>query len=136
MFRASKKRYILATIFLTSSFWLAIELVLLNYTNRLNIEYQASTDRISEGKSKVNADGSRSVQQQLNSDEIGINEFKAMYKTPIPHVIKQGEDGVKVYNSPSEKDIEQGRFQLYQFNELASSKISLLRTIPDNRPEA
>ncbi|XP_031551805.1 polypeptide N-acetylgalactosaminyltransferase 1-like [Actinia tenebrosa] len=133
MFRSPKKRYIVTTIFLTSSFWLAIELVLLNYTNRLNVEYSSSV-QIIQGKSKVNADVS-SDQLQPSSDEIGINEFKGLYKTPIPHILKQGENGEKVYNSPGEKEIEQGRFQLFQFNELASSKISLLRTIPDNRPE-
>lgn len=134
MFRSTKKRYIVTTIFLTSSFWLAIELVLLNYTNRLNTEYQSTAD-ISQGKSKVNADVSSLDQLQHGSDEIGINEFKRLYRTPIPRISKQGESGEKLYNSPSEKEIEQARFQLFQFNELASSKISLLRSIPDNRPE-
>lgn len=134
MFRSPKKRYIVTTIFLTSSFWLAIELVLLNYTSRLNVEFQSNAE-ISQGKSKVNADVSNPDELQHGSDQIGINVFKGLYKTPIPHILKQGESGEKVYNSPSEKEIEQGRFQLFQFNELASSKISLLRSIPDNRPE-
>ncbi|EDO45830.1 predicted protein, partial [Nematostella vectensis] len=36
----------------------------------------------------------------------------------------------------SEKEIEKERFRLYQFNELASSKVALDRSIPDNRPQS
>ncbi|XP_028517979.1 polypeptide N-acetylgalactosaminyltransferase 6 [Exaiptasia diaphana] len=128
----SRKRYIVATIFLTSAFWLSIEVALLCYTNRLTND---DNQIISEGKSKVEGRRSWSL-NETNTKLVTIEEFKSMYPNTIHFVSKQGENGAKVYNSPSEKETEQEQFRLYQFNELASSKISLLREIPDNRPKS
>lgn len=127
----SRKRYIIATVVLTSAFWLALEVVILIYTSHLGNE-----DRdIHQGKSRSARRHSWRL-NDTNTKLITIEEFKSLYPNTIHFTSKQGENGIKVYNSPSEKEIEQQQFRMYQFNELSSSKISLLREIPDNRPKS
>lgn len=127
----SRRRYIVATIFLTSAFWLSIEITILSYTNHLVNE----DSQIHQGKSRIGRRQSWRL-NETNTKLLTIEDFKTLYPNSIHFASKQGENGDKVFNSPSEKEIEQQQFRLYQFNELASSKISLLREIPDNRPKS
>ena len=45
-------------------------------------------------------------------------------------------EGAGVKNSVNEKPLEDIGFKNYSFNELSSSKISLERSVPDNRNDA
>lgn len=124
MIRSSKKRFVLLTIFLTSIFWLSIELILLNYATRLNSEPSRHPSGTRESDSK-----------QIHSELLSVADFKAMYVTMLPpNPGGLGEGGIAVFNSESEKEAEDEGYEKYKFNEVASSKISLERAIPDNRP--
>ena len=126
MIRSSRRRYILFTIFVTSIFWLSVELILLNYTAKLSQEQPER--RTSDLNAASNAHSQR-------SEMLNVADFKAMYATKLPpNPGGFGENGGAVINSESEKAKEDEGYEKYKFNELASSKISLERTIPDNRP--
>jgi len=74
-----------------------------------------------------------------NSEEhlVTINYFKQFYKTSLnPQPGSAGMDGAAVKNPDSDKEKEDKSLLDYGFNELSSSKISLERTIPDNRAAA
>lgn len=119
------------TIFFTSAFWLTIELILLGYTNRLNVE-------ISRADINQFSDSRRAATFAFETKEASIEEFKAVYVTLIPpNPSGPGERGEAVYNDqddPVQVSKEKDGYKKYSFNELASSKISLERSIPDNRP--
>ena len=68
---------------------------------------------------------------------VTIDYFKQYYKTslnPQPGSARMGGDAV--VNSAAEQQRENISLNEYGFNEVASSKISLERTIPDNRAQA
>ena len=70
-------------------------------------------------------------------ESVEINYFKKFYKYSLnPQPGSPGMGGKAVVNSPLEKVQEDIGFKNYSFNELASSKISLERSIPDNREDA
>lgn len=126
------------TIFFTSVFWLTVELILLSYTNRLDVELsQANTNQFSEAR---RAQGkSDSIALASKSSHASVEEFKSLYVTLIPpNPGGPGEGGKAVYNDkndPVEVNKEKEGYKKYSFNELASVKISLERAIPDNRPQ-
>lgn len=117
------------TIFFTSAFWLIVELILLSYTN---VELsQADINQFPYSR--------RTASITFESSEASIEEFKSVYVTLIPPNPRgPGERGEAVHNDQDDlAQISQEKegYKKYSFNELASSKISLERSIPDNRPE-
>ena len=117
------------TIFFTSAFWLIVELILLSYTN---VE-------LSQADINQFLDSRRTASITFESSEASIEEFKSVYVTLIPPNPRgPGERGEAVQNDqddPAQISQEKEGYKKYSFNELASSKISLERSIPDNRPE-
>ena len=69
-----------------------------------------------------------------NEKRVTINYFKKYYQ-PLLYSAPDspGMDGKGVKNQPGDKKVEEGKIEDYGFNELSSSKISLERTVPDNR---
>lgn len=135
MIYSTRRRYVIVTIFFTSAFWLTIELILLSYTNRLNIELSQAKNQLPEAwrdRKKSAALASKT------SDVLSIEGFKSFYVTQIPpNPGGPGENGEAVHNNkddPAEASKEKEGYKKYSFNELASVKISLERAIPDNRP--
>ena len=130
MIYSARKRYVVVTIFFTSAFWLTIELILLSYTNRLNVEF-------SPGKNQFPQAWKPGLASET-SHELSIEDFRSFYVTRIPPIpAGPGEQGIAVYNDkddPAELSKEKEGYKKYSFNELASAKISLERAIPDNRP--
>lgn len=130
MIYSTRRRYVVVTIFFTSAFWLTIELILLSYTNRLNVEFSQAKNQLPQAWKPVLA--------SKTSDALSIEEFRSFYVTRIPpNPAGQGEQGIAVYNDkddPAEMNKEKEGYKKYSFNELASAKISLERAIPDNRP--
>ena len=124
----------MVTVFFTSVFWLTIELILLSYTNRLNGEEpQARIELPKAWKPQVG-------DQNLDMADVPlpIEDFKTLYVTLIPpNPGGPGEGGRAVYNDKDnldETNKEKEGYRKYSFNELASARISLERSIPDNRP--
>ena len=65
---------------------------------------------------------------------VTIDHFEQYYfHTMVVEEGSAGMDGAAVVNSANEKDAEELSLTHFGFNELASSKISLERSIPDNR---
>ena len=109
------RRYVCTAIIFTSLFWLAIDLTAVMW-NKNNDEL--SNDR---------RDGSSNAL-------VRIDYFKRFYKNVLdPQPGSAGMMGAVVRNPDSEKQKEDQSLEDYGFNELASSKISLERSIPDNR---
>ena len=66
-----------------------------------------------------------------------IDYFKQFYRYSLnPQPGSAGMEGAGVKNSVNEKPLEDIGFKNYSFNELSSSKISLERSVPDNRNDA
>ena len=134
MIHSSRKRYVIATIFFTSAFWLTIELILLSYTNRLNVDIA----RALPDETQLYLRNENRAKSPL-ADMLPIDDFRSSYVTlipPNPH--GAGENGEAVYidgNDKAQLAKEKEGYKKYSFNNLASSKISLERTIPDNRPQ-
>lgn len=130
MIYSTRRRYVVVTIFFTSAFWLTIELILLSYTNRLNVEFSQAENQLPQAwKPRLASE---------TSYELSIEDFRSFYVTRIPPIpAGPGEQGIAVYNDkddPAELSKEKEGYKKYSFNELASAKISLERAIPDNRP--
>ena len=72
--------------------------------------------------------------KEKDADLVTIQYFKRFYKPLLnPAASSPGMNGASVKNSKNEKDTEDQSIKDYGFNELSSSKISLERTVPDNR---
>jgi len=134
MIYSTKRRYVVVTIFFTSVFWLTIELVLLSYTNRLNVELSQAKNELPEARESQERNPNPAIADVL----LPIEDYKTLYVTLIPpNPGGPGEEGKAVYNDkddPVEVSKEKEGYKKYSFNELASAKISLERSIPDNRP--
>ena len=121
------------TIFFTSAFWLTVELILLSYTNRLNVDQSQRKNELPEAWISRERNANNAIGDVL----IPIDDFKTLYVTSIPpNPGGPGEEGKAVYNDkddPVEVEKEKEGYTKYSFNELASAKISLERSIPDNR---
>lgn len=135
MIYSTRRRYVVVTIFLTSVFWLTVELILLSYTNRLNDEQTKGNLELPEAWNSRQSYENHPIADVL----IPIEDFRALYVTSIPpNPDGPGEAGKAVYNDkddPLEVGKEKEGYSKYSFNELASAKISLERSIPDNRPQ-
>ena len=67
---------------------------------------------------------------------VNINYFKRFYRPGlIPDPESPGMDGKGVSNLPGDKEQEEASLKDFGFNVVSSSKISLERTVPDNRDE-
>ena len=86
-------------------------------------------------KTKQRVETTRSM---ITSDNlVSIDYFKQFYKYSLnPQPGSAGMEGAAVKNSVDEKVQEDLGFKNYSFNELSSSKISLERSVPDNREDA
>ena len=135
MIYSTRRRYVVVTIFFTSVFWLTVELILLSYTNRLNVELPQSKNELPEAWIPREGNQNSAIADVL----LPIEDFRTLYVTSIPpNPGGPGEGGKAVYNDkddPSEVSKEKEGYTKYSFNELASTKISLERSIPDNRPQ-
>ena len=126
------------TIFFTSVFWLIVEIIIFSYTNRLNVELSQGKDQVL-GEWKPREER-RNQNRDITADVlIPIEDFRTLYSSLIPsNPNGPGEEGKAVFNDkddPGEASKEKEGYRKYSFNELASSKISLERSIPDNRPQ-
>lgn len=103
------RRYIFAVIIITSLFWLFMDFTAF-YWKKNNKNFVSSSEKVT------------------------IEYFEQFYKTILnPQPGSAGMDGQAVINPQDEKEKEDKGLLDYGFNELSSSKISLERTIPDNR---
>eukprot|EP00795_Rhopilema_esculentum_P014777 gene14777-5883_t len=67
---------------------------------------------------------------------VNINYFKRFYRPGLnPDPESPGMDGKGVSNLPGDKEQEEASLKDFGFNVVSSSKISLERTVPDNRDE-
>ena len=128
-----RRRYVIVTIFFTSLFWLTIELVILSYTNSLNAELSQLP-----GEWNPRHEKPQRIRDISADVLIPIEDFRTLYSAMLTaNPGAPGEEGKAVYNNKNDAD-EEGKeregYRKYSFNELASSKISLERSIPDNRP--
>lgn len=126
------------TIFFTSVFWLIVEIIIFSYTNRLNVELSQGNDQVL-GEWKPREER-RNQNRDITADVlIPIEDFRTLYSSLIPsNPNGPGEEGKAVFNDkddPDEASKEKEGYRKYSFNEIASSKISLERSIPDNRPQ-
>lgn len=127
------RRYVIVTIFFTSLFWLTIELIILSYTNNLNVELSQLPGEWNPRYEKP--ERTRDIPADVL---IPIEDFRTLYSSLLPpNPVAPGEEGKAVYNNKNDADEESKEregYRKHSFNELASSKISLERSIPDNRP--
>ena len=79
-----------------------------------------------------------STEKTTSSDNLVlIDYFKQFYRYSLnPQPGSAGMEGAGVKNSVNEKPLEDIGFKNYSFNQLSSSKISLERSVPDNREDA
>ena len=143
--KRSQRRYIVFTIIFTSIFWLAVEFVLLAYSNNLSIEIleqpfyggklrDGSDKSIFDIQNKNNGQSFEDSEPDQEKKIMSIDEFKSSYVSIVPvNPRGAGENGAEVKNDDSEAEVEKIGYKKYSFNELASSKISLEHSIPDNR---
>lgn len=76
----------------------------------------------------------KGAQKGGGTEPVTIEYFEQFYKNTLnPQPGSAGMDGEAVINSQNEKEKEDKGLLDYGFNELSSSKISLERSIPDNR---
>jgi len=116
------RRYVCAAVIVTSLFWLIIDLIGIIISRRTN---------------GLTNEGILKPKRFSNSELVTIDYFKKYYRNTLNPVSgSAGMDGAAVINSASEKEAEDKSLQDYGFNELSSSKISLERTVPDNRNSA
>lgn len=116
------RRYICAAVVVTSLFWLTIDIIGIMVAKR----------------SQTSKEQPVSITRRFRSSElVTIDYFKKYYKSVLnPEPGGAGMDGAAVANSAAEKVAEDKSLLDYGFNELSSSKISLERTVPDNRNDA
>ncbi|XP_029198465.2 polypeptide N-acetylgalactosaminyltransferase 13-like [Acropora millepora] len=131
---STRRRYVyIVTIFFTSLFWLTIELVILSYTNNLNAELSQLP-----GEWNPRHEKPQRIRDISGDVLIPIEDFRTLYSAMLTSKPgAPGEEGKAVYNTKNDADEdskEREGYRKYSFNELASSKISLERSIPDNRP--
>ena len=80
---------------------------------------------------------STTTERTTSDNLVLIDYFKQFYKYSLnPQPGSAGMEGAGVKNSVNEKPLEDIGFKNYSFNELSSSKISLERSVPDNREDA
>ncbi|XP_066912297.1 polypeptide N-acetylgalactosaminyltransferase 13-like isoform X1 [Clytia hemisphaerica] len=110
------RRYIFLAVIATSLFWLLIDLAAYRWRSSSSGGYQSGYD------------------SQDLKELVTIDYFRQFYKTSLnPQPGSAGMEGAAVINPAGEKQKEDKSLEDYGFNELSSSKISLERTIPDNR---
>ena len=118
------RRYICVAVLITSLFWLTIDIIGIMFAKRNSDSIQKETPKYIDKK-------------YTNSELVTIDHFKKYYKSLLhPPAGSAGMEGAAVINSANEKVKEDKSLLDYGFNELASSKISLERTVPDNRHQA
>ena len=126
------KRYICALVLVTSIFWVSVDLFLMMWNNRLEVKVLNPEQSLILSMSKDRLDSLRPKEKEKGL--VKIDYFKLFYKPLLhPETSSLGMNGAGVKNSQDEKATEDQSVKDYGFNELSSSKISLERTIPDNR---
>lgn len=154
------KRYIVTVIIVFCLFWLCIDLMWIQWKKE-DIKYvkpmkefpkeqpQIEKEQNYREKSKheerqrkhiknVNIIRTTTTKRTTTSDNfVLIDYFKKFYKYSLnPQPGSAGMEGAGVKNSVDEKPLEDIGFKNYSFNQLSSSKISLERSVPDNREDA
>ena len=123
------KRYICLLIILTSIFWISVDFFVVLWEKKVNFSITNSDQSII-SVSRHGLDSSLAVENNF----VNIKYFETFYKPILnPDASSAGMNGSLVENPRSEKEQEDKSIHDYGFNELSSSKISLERTIPDNR---
>ena len=124
------KRYICVLILVTSIFWISIDLFAMLWKSQLDVRVLNPEQSL---LLSMNKDRLESIRPK-EKDFVTIQYFKKFYRPNLnPAVSSAGMNGALVENSAEEKEREDQSIKDYGFNELSSSKISLERTIPDNR---
>eukprot|EP00795_Rhopilema_esculentum_P014779 gene14779-5885_t len=129
------KRYICVAILVTSIFWISIDLFAMLWNSRLDVKVLNPEQSLLLSMSQESLDSLRP--REKDKSLVTIDYFKKFYRSSLhPPPSSLGMNGAAVKNSKDEKDLEDKSIKDYGFNELSSSKISLERTIPDNRDKA
>lgn len=124
------KRYVCVLILVTSILWISIDLFAMLWKGQLDVKGLHPEQSL---LLTMNEDTINSIQSREN-ELVTIQYFKRFYKPRLnPASSSAGMNGASVENHKSEKEREDQSIKDYGFNELSSSKISLERTIPDNR---
>ena len=122
------QRYICAVIFLTSLFWISINFFWRIWNNGTGLKV------IDPGQSLILSLDKRRLDSLKPRELVTIDYFEKLYK-PLVHTELSGPGmgGKGVKNLPEEKAREDQGIKDYGFNEVASAKISLERSVPENR---
>ena len=126
------QRYVCAAILLTTFFWIGLDLLAMLWSKNNKVSVLNPNQSL-----LPNLDKDKLSSLRTHKSLVKINFFKQFYESLLsPDPSSPGMNGESVINSAQEKAEEDIRMELYGFNELSSSKISLERTIPDNRISA
>ena len=129
------KRYICVAILVTSIFWISIDLFAMLWNSRLDVKVLNPEQSLLLSMSQESLDSLRP--REKTKSLVTIDYFRKFYRPSLhPPQSSLGMNGAAVKNNKDEKDLEDKSIKDYGFNELSSSKISLERTIPDNRDKA
>ncbi len=125
------KRYVCAIVLVTSIFWVSVDLFAMLWNSKIDLKVLNPEQSLilSVGKDKLDMLRPKDKDSSL----VTIDYFKRFYRKSVHDSSTDGMNGAAVKNSAEEKDKEDQSIKDYGFNELSSSKISLERTIPDNR---
>ena len=136
------RRYIFAAVICVCLFWLIIDLALIQWQKDVNNENETT----GQDEGQIDQEFApkedslqliRTTEQSRKEHLVTIDYFKQFYVYSLnPQPGSAGMEGAAVKNADSEKEREQLGFKNYSFNELASSKISLERSIPENRDKS
>ena len=122
------QRYVCAVVFLTSLFWISI-----NFFWRI-LNNRTAGKVIDSGQSLIFSLEKRRLDSLRPEELVTIDYFEKLYR-PLVHTepSSPGMGGKGVMNLPEEKAREDQTIKDYGFNEVASAKISLERSVPENR---
>ena len=102
-----------------------------------NVRHETITNEVHKIETEKIIKVTTPFQNEAADNMVFIDHFKQFYHYSLnPQPGSAGMEGAPVKNSVNEKVREDLGFKNYSFNELSSSKISLERSVPDNREDA
>eukprot|EP00112_Aurelia_sp_Birch-Aquarium-sp1_P019291 Seg4740.1 transcript_id=Seg4740.1/GoldUCD/mRNA.D3Y31 product="Polypeptide N-acetylgalactosaminyltransferase 5" protein_id=Seg4740.1/GoldUCD/D3Y31 len=125
------QRYVCAVVFLTSLFWISI-----NFFWRI-LNNGTAVKVIDPGQSLILSLDKRRLDSLRPRELVTIDYFEELYQPLVRTELSgPGMGGKGVKNLPEEKAREDQGIKDYGFNEVASAKISLERSVPENRDKS